>query len=151
MKKNYLPLILLLITGFTLKATEHKKGKSITKSAEKVMKQQRENLYESLEEKVFRAPLGTKSKLQATEEAFKVGKERMYYLQKEEEQIRALETELGMEPVEHDFLTEKYDTVMEEFSTTKNEIEALELENKMLKDYLSRLNAMEARAKGGKR
>ena len=151
MKKNYLLLILLLITGFTLKATEHKKGKSIRKSAKKVMKQQRENLYESLEEKVFRAPLGTKSKLQATEEAFKVGKERMYYLQKEEEQIRALETELGMEPVEHDFLTEKYDTVMEEFSTTKNEIEALELENKMLKDYLSRLNAMEARAKGGKR
>ena len=151
MKKNYLLLILLLITGFTLKGTELKKGKGVTKSAKKVMKEQRENLYESLEEKVFRAPLDTKSKLKATEEAFKTGKERMYYLQREEEEIRDLESELGMENVEHEFLTEKYDAVMEEFYTKKNEIEALELENKMLKEYLGRLNTMETRAKGGKR
>ena len=126
-------------------------SKASSKTAKKVMKEKREDLFESLEEKVFRAPSGTKAKIQATDNAFDIGKKRMYYLQREEDQIRALESELGMEDADHNFLTEKYDAVMEEFKTTKNEIEALELENKKLKDYLRRLNAMEQRAKGGKR
>ncbi|MGF6907115.1 hypothetical protein [Fusobacterium sp. PH5-44] len=121
-----------------------------SKTAKKVMKEKREDLFESLEEKVFRAPNGTKAKIQATDNAFDTGKKRMYYLQREEDQIRALESELGMEESEHNFLTEKYDAVMEEFKTTKNEIEALELENKKLKNYLTRLNAMESRVKAEK-
>jgi len=161
MKKNIMVLGAILAMSFTLEgasarqATTRKTStgasKADSKTAKKVMKEKREDLFESLEEKVFRAPSGTKAKIQATDNAFDIGKKRMYYLQREEDQIRALESELGMEDSEHNFLTEKYDTVMEEFKTTKNEIEALELENKKLKAYLVRLNAMEQRTKGGKR
>ena len=56
----------------------------------------------------------------------------MYDLQREEDQIRTLKSELDMDDSEHNFPTE-------------------ELENKKLKAYLARLNAMEQRAKGGKR
>ena len=150
MKKSLLLLGILSTMIFTLE------GSSTTntinsRAAKKVMKEKRAELFEPLEEKVFRAPSGTKAKIQATDNAFDIGKKRMYYLQREEDQIRALESELGMEDVEHNFLTEKYDAVMEEFKTTKNEIEALEIENRRLKEYLRRLNAMEQRAKGGRR
>ena len=153
MKKSLLLVGAIFALTFTLEGASSKKTTktTTTKAAKKVMKEKREDLFESLEEKVFRAPNGTKAKIQATDAAFDIGKKRMYYLQREEDQIRALESELGMEETEHNFLTEKYDTVMEEFKTTKNEIEALELENKKLKEYLARLNAMEARTKGGKR
>ena len=155
MKKSLLLLGILSAMTFTLEGSSSKASSASntnnSKAAKKVMKEKRAELFESLEEKVFRAPNGTKAKIQATDAAFDVGKKRMYYLQREEDQIRALESELGMEDVEHNFLTEKYDAVMEEFKTTKNEIEALELENRKLKEYLARLNAMEARAKGGRR
>ncbi|MGF6907200.1 hypothetical protein [Fusobacterium sp. PH5-44] len=153
MKKKMLLITSLLLFTMSLEASSKtaSKNTNTTKSAKKVMKEKREDLFESLEEKVFRAPNGTKAKIQATDSAFDVGKKRMYYLQREEDNIRALESELGMEETEHNFLTEKYDAVMEEFKTTKNEIEALELENKKLKEYLKRLNAMEARAKFGKK
>jgi len=140
-----------MLLGATTRRSTTKSTKASSKTAKKVMKEKRKDLFESLEEKVFRAPNDTKAKIQATDSAFDTGKKRMYYLQREEDQIRALESELGMEEVDHNFLTEKYDAVMEEFKTTKNEIEALELENRKLKEYLARLNAMEARAKGGKR
>jgi len=147
------PLVLfaMSINGETSIKTSSKVSKASSKTAKKVMKEKREDLFESLEEKVFRTPNETKAKIQAIDNAFDIGKKRMYYLQREEDQIRSLESELGMEEMEHNFLTEKYDAIMEEFKTTKNEIEALELENKKLKDYLRRLNAMEQRAKGGKR
>ena len=154
MKKSLLLLGILSAMTFTLEGASSNTSAGNTansKAAKKVMKEKRAELFESLEEKVFRAPNGTKAKIQATDAAFDVGKKRMYYLQREEDQIRALESELGMEEVEHNFLTEKYDAVMEEFKTTKNEIEALELENRKLKEYLARLNAMEQRAKGGRR
>ncbi|MGF6906520.1 hypothetical protein [Fusobacterium sp. PH5-44] len=153
MKKFLVIAGILAVTACTYGANAKgstKKNAANTKSAKKVMKEKREDLFESLEEKVFRAPNGTKAKIQATDNAFDTGKKRMYYLQREEDQIRALESELGMEETDHNFLTEKYDAVMEEFKTTKNEIEALEIENRKLKEYLARLNAMEARAKGGK-
>jgi hypothetical protein len=121
------------------------------KSKKKVMREKREDLFESLEEKVFRAPNSDKAKLLATDNAFDIGKKRMYYLNREEAEIRELEAELGMEEVEHNFLGDKYDAVMEEFKNTKSEIEALQLENKKLKEYLARLNQMEARAKGGRK
>ena len=151
MKKFLVLMGILSITMCSYGANAKRNAKSTeanSKTAKKVMKEKREDLFESLEEKVFRAPNGTKAKIQATDNAFDVGKKRMYYLQREEDQIRALESELGMEETDHNFLTEKYDTVMEEFKTTKNEIEALEIENRKLKEYLARLNAMEARAKG---
>lgn len=119
-----------------------------SKMVKKVMQEKREDLFESLEEKVFRASNGSKSKLQATDIAFDIGNKRMYYLQNSEDQIRALESELGMEEIDHNFLTEKYNNVMEAFKTTKNEIESLEIENKKLKEYFTKLNTMENRAKG---
>jgi len=150
MKKSLLLLGILSTMIFTLEGSSTTNTTN-SRAAKKVMKEKRAELFESLEEKVFRAPSGTKAKIQATDNAFDIGKKRMYYLQREEDQIRALESELGMEDVEHNFLTEKYDAVMEEFKTTKNEIEALEIENRRLKEYLRRLNAMEQRAKGGRR
>ena len=115
--------------GTSTRKINSKSDVTDSKMAKKLMQEKREDLFESLEEKVFRAPNGTKSKIRATDNAFDVGKKRMYYLQREEDQIRVLESELGMEGREHNFLTEKYDNVMEEFKTTKNEIEALEIEN----------------------
>ena len=154
MKRKMLLISSLLLFTIALEGAATKnnsKNTATSKTAKKVMKEKREDLFESLEEKVFRAPNGTKAKIQATDAAFDTGKKRMYYLQREEDQIRALESELGMEETDHNFLTEKYDAVMEEFKTTKNEIEALELENIKLKEYLARLNAMEVRAKGDRR
>jgi hypothetical protein len=151
-------LLSLLLAGalsFAATSTPKKpvaKKTAITeKSKKKVMRQKREDLFESLEEKVFRAPNTEKAKLQATDNAFDIGKKRMYYLNREEAEIRELEAELGMEEVDHNFLGDKYDAVMDEFKTVKSEQEALQLENKKLKAYLARLNAMEARAKGGKK
>jgi len=140
-----------MLLGKSTRKVPSRVSKASSKTAKKVMKEKREDLFESLEEKVFRAPSATKAKIQATDNAFDIGKKRIYYLQREEDQISALESELGMEDSEHNFLTEKYDTVMEKFKTSKNEIETLELENKKLKAYLARLNAMEQRAKGGKK
>ncbi|MGF6905874.1 hypothetical protein [Fusobacterium sp. PH5-44] len=144
-----LSLVMNVYGASSRKAVEKSNSTSF-KAAKKVMHEKREDLFESLEEKVFRAPSTTKGKIQATDKAFDTGKKRMYYLQREEDQIRSLEGELGMEDVDHNFLTEKYDGVMEEFKTTKNEIEALEIENRKLKEYLNRLNTMESRAKGGR-
>ena len=137
MKKKCLLLISLLLFTMILEGA----------SSKKIMKEKREDLFESLEEKVFRASNDTKAKIQATDNAFDTGKTRMYYLQKEEDQIKALEYELGMEEIGHNFLTERYNMVMEEFKTTKNEIESLELENKKLRLYLSRVSMMEQRVK----
>ncbi|MGF6906902.1 hypothetical protein, partial [Fusobacterium sp. PH5-44] len=111
MKKKMLVLGALLTMALTLEGAPTKKTQNTatSKTAKKVMKEKREDLFESLEEKVFRAPNGTKAKIQATDSAFDTGKKRMYYLQREEDQIRALESELGMEETEHNFLTEKYD------------------------------------------
>ena len=118
-----------------------------SKVAKKKMKTERDDLYESLEEKVFRAKSGQKAKFQATEDAFAVGKKRMYYLQQEEDAIREMEDELSIVDADHEFLTEKYDNVMNQFTDVKTEIDALTLENKKLKDYLAKLNEMEKRVK----
>jgi peptidoglycan hydrolase CwlO-like protein len=162
--KKALLILSILVMGVTSFATTAKKpaAKATTKAApakadtrlkdgKKVMKEKREDLFESLEEKVFRAPSNQKAKLQATDNAFDIGKKRMYYLNREESEIRALEAELGIEEAEHNFLGDKYDAVMEEFKDVKSEIDALQLENKKLKEYLARLNQMEIRAKGGKK
>jgi predicted nucleic acid-binding Zn-ribbon protein len=157
MKKTLLLLSVLLLGAGSLAATTVKRAPTVKKvpitekSKKKVMREKREDLFESLEEKVFRAPNTEKAKLQATDNAFDTGKKRMYYLNREEAEIRELESELGMEEVDHNFLGDKYDAVMDEFKNVKSEIEALQLENKKLKEYLARLNQMEARAKGGKR
>jgi hypothetical protein len=150
---------LMLLTALTVgasttkipRAPKAKRTPITVKSKKKVMRDKREDLFESLEEKVFRAPNGEKAKLQATDNAFDIGKKRMYYLNREESEIRELEAELGMEEVEHNFLGDKYDAVMDEFKTVKSEKEALQLENQKLKAYLKRLDAMEKRAKGGKK
>jgi hypothetical protein len=158
MKKSAVAALIILLCGMAElqgKAIPRKpvqKRTPITeKSKKKVMREKREDLFESLEEKVFRAPNSEKAKLQATDNAFDIGKKRMYYLNREEAEIRELEAELGMEDAEHNFLGDKYDAVMDEFKTVKSEREALQLENKKLKTYLARLNAMETRAKGGKK
>ena len=71
----------------------------------------------------------------------------MYYLQQEEDAIREMEDELSIVDADHEFLTEKYDNVMNQFTDVKTEIDALTLENKKLKDYLAKLNEMEKRVK----
>ncbi|MDR3260089.1 MAG: hypothetical protein LBT51_10820 [Fusobacteriaceae bacterium] len=161
--KKALLILSILVMGATSFATARKpapkaapkaapaKADTRLKDGKKVMKEKREDLFESLEEKVFRAPNNQKAKLQATDNAFDIGKKRMYYLNREEAEIRALEAELGMEETEHNFLGDKYDAVMEEFKDVKSEIDALQLENKKLKEYLARLNQMEIRARGGKK
>jgi hypothetical protein len=157
MKKRLLIALMLAAAVLTAatpavpRAPRAKKTPITVKSKKKVMRDKREDLFESLEEKVFRAPNSEKAKLQATDNAFDIGKKRMYYLNREEAQIRELESELGLEEVEHNFLGDKYDAVMDEFKTVKSEKEALQLENKKLKNYLARLDQMEKRAKGGKK
>ena len=157
MKKRLLLLAVLILGVVSFAATPARKAPAAKKtpitekSKKKVMKEKREDLFESLEEKVFRAPNTQQAKLQATNNAFDIGKKRMYYLNREEAEIRELESELGIEQAEHNFLGDKYDTVMDEFKTVKSEIEALQLENKKLKEYLARLNQMEIRIKGGKK
>ena len=151
MKKGLVLLSLMVLGMTSFGATKSStKASGTLKSGKKVMKQKREDLFESLEEKVFRAPNGDKAKLAATDNAFDIGKKRMYYLQREEDEIKAIEAEMGMEDAEHNFLCEKYDGVMEQFKDVKNEIDVLTVENKKLKEYMARLNAMEIRANGGK-
>jgi DNA repair exonuclease SbcCD ATPase subunit len=153
MKKALILLVLALTGIVALGATQiprkpvAKKVPITTKSKKKVMREKREDLFESLEEKVFRAPNSKKGKLAATDAAFDTGKKRMYYLNREEADVRELEAELGLEEQEHNFLGDKYDAVMDEYKTTRSEVEALEQENKQLKGYLARLDNMEKRTK----
>ena len=142
--------ILALSSAYGATSTSTKSTKAASSSAKKVMKEKREDLFESLEEKVFRAPDNQKARIAATDNAFDIGKKRMYYLQREEDEIRAMEANLGMEEQEHNFLNDKYDAVMNEFKDVKNETDVLTVENKKLKEYMARLTAMETKVNGGR-
>jgi len=98
-KLSVIHLSLMMATSMIL---ETKATKATSKTAKNVIKQKREDLFELLEGKVFRAR--PRSKLYVI--SLILGKKRMYYLQKEEDQIRTLELELGMEEIDHNFLTE---------------------------------------------
>jgi len=153
MKKIVILLVTAILAGVAAEATTirrapvAKRVPVTEKSKKKVMREKREDLYESLEEKVFRARNTDKAKLAATDQAFETGKTRMYYLNREEAEIRELEQELGAGEVEHNFLGDKFDAVREEFKNNKSEIETLETENKKLKEYMARLDNMEKRTK----
>jgi len=125
-----------------------KKAVDTAKAQKKVMKQKREELFESLEEKVFRAPNNSAAELAAGEKAFETGKKRMYYLNREEAEIKEYSQDLkgGEAPDNYPLLGDRFDETRDEFLTKKGEIEALDKEYEVLQKYLSKLEAMEKRA-----
>jgi len=63
-----------ILLGANAKKVSSRASTASSKTAKKAMKEKREDLFESLEEKVFRAPSGAKAKIQATDNAFDMGK-----------------------------------------------------------------------------
>ena len=124
-----------------LKKVEEKKGK-------KIIEDIRRDMNESLEEKVFRSENTPEARMTAAGTDFEIGRERMFFLKREEEEIMKLEDALGIEKDENRvFLSQKFDEVHDKFKSNNNEIEFLLLENEKLNEYLSRLDKMEQRIK----
>ncbi|WP_462425395.1 hypothetical protein [Fusobacterium varium] len=131
-------------TKMKLEKEEEKKGK-------KVLEDIRRDMNESLEEKVFRSKDNPEEKAAVAITAFEIGEERMSFLKMEEEEIKELENALGTKGDENRvFLSEKFDGVHEEFKLKNHEIQTLSSENKMLNEYLSKLDTMEQKVKTGK-
>ena len=126
------------------KKEEEKKGK-------KILKNIRRDINESLEEKVFRSENTPEARINAIGAAFKIGKDRMTFLNIEEEEIMKFEANLGVERNNKNVLLgQKFDKVHDKFKTNKNDIEILLVENEKLREYLSRLYNMEQKVKTGK-
>ncbi|MDR1834658.1 MAG: hypothetical protein LBQ96_02530 [Fusobacteriaceae bacterium] len=128
------------------------KKAATAKGPKKVMKQQREDLFESLEEKVFRAPNNTGAELAAGEKAFETGKKRMYYLNREEAEIKEYAADYAEQGATADylFLGDQFDATRDEFLSKKAELEALDREYATMQKYLAQLEAMEKRAAAGR-
>ncbi|MGL4687384.1 MAG: hypothetical protein ACRCVS_01710 [Fusobacteriaceae bacterium] len=132
---------------------KEKKAKEVAlKKQKERVKAIRRDMNESLEEKVFRSENTPVARKEAIATAFKVGKERMYFLKLEEEEINKFEKELGIEKAEDkNFLNEKFDEIHAKFESATTESEFVAFENEKLREYLSKLNKMEEQIRLGEK
>ena len=120
----------------------------VRKSGKKLMHEKRDELYDSLEERVFRAPGNGAAHEAAVNDSFRAGKQRLQFLLAEEQNITEIEKLLGNEDTEHYFLNDKYDEVVNQYKEAKTESDMLAVEHKKLTEYLGRLEKMKARVNG---
>ena len=122
-----------------------KAERTTLKNGKKVMHEKRDILYDSLEERVLRAPNSGAGHEAAINGAFTDGKTRLQFLLAEEEELREIEAALGLEQSEKVYLNDSYDQVVKEYKDAKTESEVLDVEHKKLTEYLGRLQAMKAK------
>lgn len=117
---------------------------------EEILKEKRRELNESLEEKVFRSKNTPEDRALAADDAFEIGKDRVAFMRMEEQQIRQLEKQAGIKPdKKHPLMAEEFDKVYNKYKKNNDKVGALIYENQRLKEYLDKLDAMEARMKQG--
>lgn len=122
-----------------IKSEDIKKGK-------KILNEMKKELNESLELKVLRSGSNLENQIVASEEAFKIGFDRMTFLKNEEEQLLALEEGIH-EKSNTKLLYGEFEETYENFNKVKENADKLMAEDKQLKEYLNNLNQMERKLK----
>lgn len=159
MKKNVGILIFLFCLGNTSYSEEevipYEKTIATKKREEKILKKNEKegkkrfkeiqlDIYEPLEDKVYRSKKDLETRLIVTRDAFDEGEKRMEALVNEENEMLQQEKEAGIKLDKKRILVgQKYGEVQKKFESNTAEMEKILIENKKLKENLENLKKIE--------